>query len=287
MNFLKKLKGGRFEAVPQVQGRPHDLPRMMKIFEIQDENAFVKTFVLEGSIGGKPGQFLLMWLPRVDEKPFSIGLDDGKHLTLTVARVGTFTEELFAKQVGDVIGIRGPYGTTFSYEPKERLALLGGGYGSVPLYFLATLAVTQGCTIEFILGARSSSHLLYLERIRSLPRTTLHIATDDGSEGFKGFNVAFLRELLEGGLKIDRMLTVGPEPMMVAVSDLALEKALPCQVSVERYMKCGFGICGQCVLDDLGTPTCIEGPVMDHLKARAHVEFGAYHRDKVGRKKHF
>ena len=84
---------------------------------------------------------------------------------------------------------------------------------------------------------------------------------------------------------VDRIVTVGPERMMKAVSDLAVKHDIPCQVSVERYIKCGFGVCGQCCIDDSGMATCMEGPVMDHLRARAQVEFGAYHRDKVGRKK--
>lgn len=263
------------------------MPRMAKIVSIECENAQVRTFTLDLSVGGEPGQFVLLWLPSIDEKPFSIGMDDGKTLQLSIAQVGTFTERLFQFKVGDWVGVRGPYGTSFFYEPGERLALVGGGYGAVPLYFLATRAVLQKCRMEFVLGARSSAHLLYLNRIATLSKTKLHVATDDGSQGYKGFNVGLLRELLSKGLKVDRIMTVGPERMMKAVSDLALDFEIPCQVSVERYMKCGFGICGQCVLDDQGTPTCIEGPVMDHLKARAHVEFGQYHRDKLGRKHPF
>lgn len=263
------------------------MPRMAKVLSIEQDNAFVRTFTLDITMAGAPGQFVLLWLPRIDEKPFSIGMDDGKTLQLTIAKVGTFTEKLFDLGVGDLVGLRGPYGTTFEYKVGERLALVGGGYGAVPLYFLATRAIVQKCKVEFVLGARSKDHLLYLDRIQALPKTKLHVATDDGSEGFKGFNVGLLRELISKGLRVDRIMTVGPERMMKAVSDLALEFDIPCQVSVERYMKCGFGICGQCALDDKGTPTCLEGPVMDHLKAREHVEFGQYHRDKLGRKHPF
>lgn len=277
--------------LPQRLGRRDDMPRSVKILDIHSENPFVSTFTLDISVGAQPGQFVMLWLPRVDEKPFSVAFDDGKTLQLTIAKVGKFTEKLFEKKVGELVGVRGPYGRTFEYEKGEHLAVVGGGYGAAPLYFLAHQAVARGCTVEFIVGARSAAHLLFMERAKGLKGVTVHVATDDGSVGFKGYNAALLAELLGKGQKdvghrrIDRILTVGPERMMKAVSDLALEHNIPCQVSVERYMKCGFGVCGQCCIDDSGMATCMEGPVMDYHKARSQVEFGAYHRDKVGRKK--
>ncbi len=266
-----------------------DMPRSVKILDIYSETPFVSTFTLDISVGAQPGQFVMLWLPRVDEKPFSVAFDDGKTLQLTIARVGKFTEKLFKMKAGDLVGVRGPYGRTFVYEKGEHLAVVGGGYGAAPLYFLAHQAVGKGCTVEFVVGARSAEHLLFVERAKALKGVTVHVATDDGSVGFKGYNAALLAELLKGGKKskifsVDRILTVGPEKMMKAVSDLALEHKIPCQVSVERYMKCGFGVCGQCCIDDSGMATCMEGPVMDHKRARSQVEFGAYHRDKVGRK---
>lgn len=264
-----------------------DIPKTVKILDIKDENPFVKTFTLDVSLGARPGQFVMVWVPGVDEKPFSVAFDDGNELSLSIAAVGPATNKLHEMKVGDKLGVRGPYGKIFEYEKKEHLAVVGGGYGAAPLYFLAHEAVKDGCTVEFVVGGRTKEHLLFLERVKTLENTNLHIATDDGSEGYKGYNAALLKELMDDGLKIDRMLTVGPEVMMLAISDMALEKDIPCQVSVERYMKCGFGVCGQCVIDDTGMPTCIKGPVMDHKLAREQVEFGKYHRDKVGRKQDF
>ena len=266
-----------------------DMPRSVKILEIKDENPFVKTFTLDVTLGALPGQFVMLWLPRVDEKPFSVSFDDGVSLQCSVARVGPFTETLFAKKIGDKVGIRGPYGQPFEYEKGEHLAVVGGGYGAAPLYFLAHEAARNGCTLDFIVGARSSDLLLFTERATLLKNTTVHIATDDGSRGEKGYNTILLKRVLEEGKgkkgkKVDRILTVGPEGMMKAVSNLALEFHVPCEVSVERYMKCGFGVCGQCAIDDSGIPTCLAGPVMDHRFARQQAEFGSYHRDAVGRK---
>ena len=264
-----------------------DIPKTVKILNIKDENPFVKTFTLDISPGAKPGQFVMLWVPRMDEKPFSVAFDDGYELQLSIAAVGPFTNALHDMKVGDKVGIRGAYGKTFEYEDGEHLAVVGGGYGAAPLYFLAHEAVNRGCTVEFIVGARAKEYLMFLDRAEMLKNTTVHVATDDGSEGYKGYNAALLKELLDDGMKIDRILTVGPEVMMMAISDMALGKDIPCQVSVERYMKCGFGVCGQCTIDDSGMPTCIKGPVMDHKLAREQVEFGKYHRDKTGRKKEF
>ncbi|MFA5842901.1 MAG: dihydroorotate dehydrogenase electron transfer subunit [Candidatus Gracilibacteria bacterium] len=265
-----------------------DMPRSVKILEIKDENPFVKTFTLDVTMGALPGQFVMLWIPRVNEKPFSVSFDDGVSLQCSIAKVGPFTETLFAKKVGDKVGIRGPYGQPFEYEKGEHLAVVGGGYGAAPLYFLAHEAARNGCIVDFIVGARSSDLLLFTERAGLLKNTTVHIATDDGSRGEKGFNTVLLKRVLEegkkNGKKVNRILTVGPEGMMKAVSNLALEFEVPCEVSVERYMKCGFGVCGQCVIDDSGIPTCLAGPVMDHRFAREQSEFGNYHRDAVGRK---
>lgn len=276
-----------FKPLPKLMGRLDDMPRVVKILAIQDENPFVRTFTLDCSVGAQPGQFVMLWIPRLDEKPFSVAFDDGHTLQLSVAKVGTFTEELFNKKVGDQVGVRGPYGKSFFYNPGEHLAVVGGGYGAAPLYFLAHQAVNLGCSVEFVVGARSDQHLLFTDRVTQLPGATLHVATDDGSSGFKGYNAELLRALLKDGMKLDRILTVGPELMMKAVSDMALEYDIECQVSMERYIKCGFGMCGQCVVDDSGMPTCMEGPVMDHHLARKQAEFGNYHRDKVGRKQAF
>jgi dihydroorotate dehydrogenase electron transfer subunit len=125
--------------------------------------------------------------------------------------------------------VRGPYGSWFKYEKGQRLVLVGGGYGAAPLYNLAEKASADGCTIDFIVGARSAEHLLFLDRIKALPGVTLHIATDDGSVGEKGFNTLILQRLIEeqkavgaagaqgtsGSTRpIDCVYTCGPEIMM-------------------------------------------------------------------------
>jgi dihydroorotate dehydrogenase electron transfer subunit len=259
------------------------VPRSVKILEIIQENAQVKTFVLDYSVGAKPGQFVMLWIPRLDEKPISVAMDTGEQLHLTIAAVGPFSNAMHELKVGDFVGVRGPFGTIFECEENEHIALLGGGYGAAPLYFFAHEAIKKGCTVEFIVGARSENLLLYTERAAELENVTVHISTDDGSKGHHGYNTQILGSLLEKG-GIDAVYTVGPEIMMLKGAQAAEAAGSKAFVSVERYMKCGFGVCGNCVVDGLGDPVCLKGPVMPYEEVKKIEDFGNYHRDELGKK---
>lgn len=276
----------------------HDtFPVALPIKKIIRETAYVKTFQFEYQLNSRPGQFVNIWLPRVDEKPMSIAYDGGKEFWLTIFAVGPMTKELHELKVGDKVGIRGPFGKAFEFKKGQHLITVGGGYGAAPMYFLAKEAVKQGCTVDFVVGARGKEHLLYLDRVKKMKGVKLHIATDDGSVGEKGYNTVLLEKLLEGlkkgsaadkkRLKATTVFAVGPEVMMKRVSDICFVRKVDCQVSLERYMKCGFGVCGNCCVDDSGITVCTEGPAMNHLKARKTQEFGVYHRDAVGKKHQF
>lgn len=260
-----------------------DTPTAAKIIDIIPENDSINTYILDISVGGKPGQFINLWIPGVNEKPFSIAFDDGKFLHLLIATVGPFTEMLAKQKIGDKVGIRGPYGKTFHCNPKEHLALVAGGYGVAPLYFLAHNAVKDNCSVDFILGARTKDLICYENKITKLKNTTLHIATNDGSKGYHGFNTDILKKIVTEK-KIDGIKTVGPELMMNVISSIASENNIAAEISVERYMKCGFGVCGNCCTDGTGAPSCTEGPVMSNEIVRTLKDFGKYHRDSTGEK---
>ncbi len=206
-------------------------------------------------------------------------------MKFSIAKVGAFTEILDQLKIGDRVGIRGPYGNAFRYQANQKLVFLAGGYGAAPLFFLAQKAVEQNCEIDFIVGARKKDLLLYTQYIEKLPKTKLHIATDDGSAGHKGYNTQILEEVVKNK-KIDCIYTCGPEMMMKRVMQIAIEKNLDAQISVERYMKCGFGICGNCVNDGTGEPSCQKGPVMSLAEIQKLKDFGSYHRDSEGMKKY-
>ena len=263
------------------------LPTTCRIINVKQETENVRTFTFEVSLEAKPGQFAMLWLPGVDEKPFSIAYDDGKNFKVTFFAVGPMSEELSKKKVGDLVGVRGPFGTHYEWEKGQKLALLAGGYGAAPMYFVAKEAGKDGAKLDVIVGARGKEHLLYLDELKSLPNTTLHVATDDGSEGFKGYNVQVLQNLIEDGQSFDQVFACGPEMMLKAVSNLTAERKIPSQLSLERYMKCGYGLCGNCTVDPLGIRLCIDGPVVKNETCQKIEEFGKYHRDSVGRKHEF
>ena len=275
------------------------LPRTYRIKEVVQETPMVRTYTFDGSLGAKPGQFVMVWLPGVDENPMSVAYDDGAVTKITFFAVGDMSEALAERGVGDLVGLRGPFGTYYEWKPGQHIALVAGGYGAAPMYFIAESSVSQGCTLEVIIGARSAEHLLYLKEFEKLPHVSLHVATNDGSVGYKGFNTDVLEKLLascpvehKGNGKpdcspIDQVFACGPEMMLKKISDITAHYKIPSQLSLERYMKCGFGICGNCVVDPLGIRLCVEGPVVKNDVCVQISEFGKYHRDDLGKKHDF
>ncbi|HLD07463.1 MAG TPA: dihydroorotate dehydrogenase electron transfer subunit [Candidatus Peribacterales bacterium] len=267
------------------------LPRTYRIAKIVQETEHVKTFTFPLSFGAKPGQFVMTWLPGFDEVPMSIAMDDGEELKITFFDVGDMTKELFKLNEGDLVGLRGPFGTHYTWQKDQRLILMAGGYGAAPMYFVANEAIKDNCTIDFVVGARGKEHLLYLEEIKGLKNTTLHIATDDGSMGYKGYNTEVLEKLLNLNPSPSpnpiSVFACGPEMMMKRISDICVAKKVDCAMSLERYMKCGYGLCGNCVVDPLGIRLCIDGPVVKNEIVQNIAEFGKYHRDDLGKKHTF
>jgi len=273
-------------------------PKYIKIFQITNDNPQVKTFYFDYQLDSKPGQFVMLWIPEIDQKPFSIAYDDGQKFGLTVFKRGPLTEKLFDMKVGDRVGITGPYGTNFSVKPNTHYIMVAGGYGAAPLGFLAEQAVAQNnVTIDFCIGARNKDLLLFEDRINNIPNTKIHISTDDGSKGHHGFATDLLQKLIaslpargeaRGGESEKKLVvTCGPELMEKKVLDICNEQSVDCEVSIERYMKCGYGICGQCAVDPIGICMCTHGPVVKKELANQITEFGKYHRDKSGKIIHY
>jgi dihydroorotate dehydrogenase electron transfer subunit len=256
------------------------LPQTVQIHQIQDETRTIRTFVLDTKVPeAQPGQFIMLWLPGVDEKPVAIA--HPAPLMLTVARVGPFSTALHRRKVGTQVGWRGPYGRGFSLYKDRHALLVAGGYGAAPLYFLATQTVERGIPTTVALGARTALDLPYVERFRNLG-VDLVLATDDGSLGYRGYVTdAICHSSLATRGSPFAIYACGPEQMLVALHSLCREQDIPGQLSVERYMKCGFGICGQCALD--GLLVCQDGPVFDVEQLDSLREFGRVHRSATGR----
>jgi dihydroorotate dehydrogenase electron transfer subunit len=262
-----------------------NLPTIVPIRHIQVETERVRTFVLDLDLPqAEPGQFVMVWLPGVDEKPISIA--HPAPLTLTVARVGPFSAALHRLERGERLGIRGPYGHGFSPLTDRAALLVGGGYGAAPLYFLASQALARSIPTVVALGARHAGDLIYLARFQELGLPPI-LATDDGSVGHHGPVTQVVAQMAEHGWEDSAfaghppaLYACGPERMLVTLLRLCQDQGLVGQFSVERYMKCGFGICGQCALD--GLLVCLDGPVLTVEQLSGRRDFGHSRRSATG-----
>ena len=265
-----------------------DRLRTVIIEQVIEETPTVKTFVFKDKISSnaRPGQFLMVWIPRIEELPMSVMVYDRKErAAITIRKLGFGSTALFDKGVGEVIGIRGPYGNQFKIAKSTKRALLiGGGTGLVPLLRLATILNKLKVDTTIIIGARSKQEVFFEKKAHDLLDKTKHkviISTEDGSYGIKG-NATYAMSLIIMKEKFDMVYTCGPELMMRKVFDIGSANALPIQASLERYMKCGIGICASCCIGD--RLVCKDGTVFNEKQLRAMTEFGKMYRDKSGRR---
>lgn len=231
-----------------------ELPRPYVIRQIRQETPAVWRYVLDGAMDARPGQFVMAWLPGVDEKPFS--LMDAEPLTFAVAAVGPFTETVSQLEPGGRLWLRGPFGRGFDLRGK-RLLLVAGGYGAAPLAYLARVGVRGGKLVTALIAARTLELLLLADHFAGLGCKVL-TCTDDGSDGHCMLADEAASHALDQNA-YDGIYACGPAPMLDALERLARERGLPAQLSREAYMRCGIGVCGSCTCGDL--LVCRDGPV--------------------------
>lgn len=269
-------------------------PFISPILRITIETPRVKAFTLRApkiAQTAQPGQFLMVWIPGVDEIPMSIAAikNAKKQIEFAVARVGDATTYLHHAQPGTLLGLRGPLGHGFTFPSTSDngpLLIVAGGYGAAPLLFTTDYAVRMGYETHVIIGAKTSSELLYQNRFRRLA-SKLVLTTEDGSTKLKGTVIDWSATLLRdnqtsGDCKYAGCIACGPEPMLQSLMHLTRRYRVPLQVSLERYMKCGIGICGHCIIDARGTRVCVEGPTFKATQLR-NTDFGKRTRDATGR----
>jgi dihydroorotate dehydrogenase electron transfer subunit len=193
----------------------------------------------------------------------------GGAIELIVSPFGNGSSWLCALAEGEQIDITLPLGTAFGIPTTSVNALLvGGGYGSAPLFGLAEVLKERGCRVDMLLGASTGSKIYApLEGKRSV--NSLRIFTEDGSMGETGRITAPIAQLVSE-LQIDVIYSCGPMAMLKAISEILAGGDVVHQCAVEEAMACGIGICMTCVLpvkDENGKinnlRSCIDGPVMD------------------------
>lgn len=222
----------------------------------------------EVAVQAKPGQFISVYSndkSRVLPRPISICEIDREKGTLRIVYrvVGKGTEEFSKAEAGDSFEILGPLGNGFPIEEAKgkKVLMIGGGIGVPPM--LQTAKEIEGEAI--IVSGYRNQDLFLKEELESAG--TLFIATEDGSVGTKG-NV--VDAICENQIEADMMFACGPKPMLRALKDYALEKGIPCWISMEEKMACGVGACLACVCQSKDVDShshvhnkriCKDGPV--------------------------
>ncbi|ASY27684.1 dihydroorotate dehydrogenase electron transfer subunit [Candidatus Planktophila limnetica] len=193
----------------------------------------------------------------------------GGSMELIVAPFGQGSKWLCAQAEGSEIDLIAPLGTAFGIPTEPvRALLVGGGYGSAPLFGLAEVLKNRGCRVDMYLGASTGGKIYApMEGKRSV--NVLKIYTEDGSMGERGRVTEPIAGLISEGL-VDVIYSCGPMPMLRAISDIVAGSDVVHQCAVEESMACGVGICMTCVLpvtDADGNVSmkrsCIDGPVMN------------------------
>ncbi|MHA1116383.1 MAG: dihydroorotate dehydrogenase electron transfer subunit [Candidatus Heimdallarchaeum aukensis] len=272
-------------------------PEMCKIIKIMEENEDTRTFSIKLPFTPKkpkPGQFVMLWVPGIDEFPIGVAGIKDQILELCVAKVGEGTKALFELEQGDLVGIRGFFGKAFRIKKSITHIIVGGGYGMPPLKYLIEEIIkgrTEQDEIFVFEGARTKEKLLYvelLEKWKKEKKIDFFPFTDDGSYGKKGFPTEGVKEYLnKDNEKSVVIYSAGPEKMMKILFDICknYNHIIDIQMSLaDRHMRCGFGLCGACVVDPEGLRICVDGPVFSREQLEKMDDFGNYSRLPSGKK---
>jgi ferredoxin/flavodoxin---NADP+ reductase len=244
---------------------------MYRIVDARNVGFKIKQFVIEAPrIARKhqPGQFIILRLHEDGERiPLTIKSSDPKAGTVTIVAqaVGKTTSLLNCLETGDyILDIVGPLGHPSEIENFGTVAIVAGSVGTAMALPTANALKHAGNQVVFIEGARNVEMVVFENEVRSASTET-YIMTDDGSYGEHGLVTKKLKELLDGGRKIDFVLAVGPVPMMRAVAQVTAPLGIKTMVSLNSIMVDGTGMCGGCrvLMGDKSKFACVDGPEFD------------------------
>ncbi len=216
------------------------------------------------------GQFIIFRVEEQGERvPITIADIDREKGILTVVfmAVGYTTKKLAMLEIGDeILDVAGPLGRPTEIKKYGTVVCVAGGYGAAPCYLISKAFHDAGNKVHMVMGARNKSLLFWQDKMASAC-TQLHIATDDGSLGHKGFTTEVLAEIMDSE-KVDYVIAVGPMPMMRAVANLTKDKKIKTEASMNPIMIDGTGMCGACRVTVGGEVkfACIDGPDFDAHK---------------------
>jgi len=215
----------------------------------------MKTFLLridspEIAVSAQAGQFVNLLAAGTGEgpllrRPFSISRVEDDIIELIFHVIGTGTNLLSQKKPGDRIDVIGPLGQPFHGNAEYDTALLvAGGIGVAPFPFLTDDLLKRGKRIETFVGYRNAGQI-FTEHLQNV-----HIATDDGSNGFHGNVIQLLESCFtQNNFGKAKIFACGPTVMLKALTDLAKQQNICCEMSLEGQMACGYGICQGCAVE--------------------------------------
>ncbi len=244
---------------------------MFKIVKKKELNSIVKLMEIEAPYVARkaqPGQFIIFRINEDGERiPLTIADYDVERGTVTIIfqEVGKSTKMLGALNEGDyILDFVGPLGVPSHFENLKKVAVIGGGLGTAIAYPQAKHLHKMGVEVDSIVGFRNKD-LIILEEEMSAVSSRLFIATDDGSNGNKGFVTDILKKLIEEGNKYDMVVAIGPLIMMKVVSELTRQYGIKTIVSMNPVMIDGTGMCGGCRVTVGGKTkfACVDGPDFD------------------------
>jgi ferredoxin/flavodoxin---NADP+ reductase len=211
-----------------------------------------------------PGQFVILRLhDRGERIPLSLADIDPAEgtISLIVMAVGKTTSEMAAMNPGQsILDLCGPLGNPTEIEHAGRVILVGGGFGTAPLYPIARAFKAAGSQVVVIMGARSKDLLIYETEMAGVSDRVV-VATDDGSKGIKGIVTTALKSEIDQQ-KTDLVIAIGPLVMMRAVAETTRPMGIKTVVSLNPIMVDGTGMCGGCRVSVGGDTrfACTDGP---------------------------
>lgn len=249
---------------------------MPKVLKKQQITPVTRKYVVAAPLiarAARPGQFVIVRVREGGERiPLTIADYDREAGTVTiiVQEVGA-TTHLLAEvgEGGEILDMLGPLGEPANIPAGGHIVGVGGGYGAAAMTCIMREATERGDKTTMIMGARNKDLLILEDELRTMC-TNVEVCTDDGSKGFKGFVTERLKQLIEGQEpgRPDRVVAIGPMPMMRAVSEVTRPYGIPTFVSMDPVMVDGTGMCGGCRITVGGEQkfACVDGPMFDgHL----------------------
>jgi ferredoxin/flavodoxin---NADP+ reductase len=242
-----------------------------RIIEKRDLTDVTKLFVVHAPLVARnaaPGQFVIVRVTETGER-IPISITDfspaAGTITIVVQVAGRTSALVNAMQVGEeFLDFAGPLGLAVPLPHEGHAVLIGGGFGTGAVFPLARELRSRGVRVSSIIGARTRD-LLILDDLLASQSDEVHLCTNDGSVGYRGFVTGRLEELIDGGAGFTHCFAVGPMPMMRAVATTTRRRGLPAMVSLDPLMVDGTGMCGGCRVSVGGKTffACVDGPFFD------------------------